>query len=83
MGMTGKGAGLKTAPVNDVLAALDSAEKYYQENLALTAKSGDVNHFRNAAVQLTLVKAFQTSLGRGEVQSSTYASSLLGNSLLS
>ena len=65
-------------PINDVLNALDSAEKYFQESISLTGKTGDIVQLRNAAVSLTLVKAFQTSLGRLEDHNVIYAASLLG-----
>ncbi|KAJ2921923.1 hypothetical protein H1R20_g15170, partial [Candolleomyces eurysporus] len=77
MGMSSKTTIQRMLPINDVLNALDSAEKYFQESIALTGKSGDVLQLRNAAVSLTLVKAFQTSLGRLEDHNAVYASSLL------
>ncbi|KAF5330235.1 hypothetical protein D9611_010620 [Ephemerocybe angulata] len=77
MGMSSKNNAQRALPINDVLSALDSAEKYFQESISLTSRTGDVLHFRDAAVSLTLVKAFQTSLGRLDELNADYASSLL------
>jgi separase len=78
MGMSSKTTIQRMLPINDVLNALDSAEKYFQDNIALTGKTGDIVQLRNGAVSLTLVKAFQTSLGRLEDRNAVYAASLLG-----
>ncbi|KAH6918185.1 cysteine peptidase C50 [Coprinopsis sp. MPI-PUGE-AT-0042] len=67
-------------PVQDVLVALDSAEKHLNEGLKLTLGAGDVIKAREAAVSLTMVKIFQTSLGRLAEESGVYASSLLDTS---
>ncbi|KAF6764468.1 cysteine peptidase C50 [Ephemerocybe angulata] len=77
MGMSSKNNAQRALPIYDVLSALDSAEKYFQESISLTSRTGDVLHFRDAAVSLTLVKAFQTSLGRLDELNAGYASSLL------
>lgn len=82
MGMLSKNGGLRTLPVHDVLTALDSAEKYFQDSISLTAAAGDVVHFRDAAVSLTLVKAFQTSLGRIDESTALHTASLLGTDFL-
>ena len=78
MGMLSRNTAQRVPPVGDVLVALDSAEKYFRDSIALTEKSGDVLHLRDAAVSLALVKAFQTSLGKIDDRNAIYATSLLG-----
>ncbi|EAU89520.1 cysteine-type endopeptidase [Coprinopsis cinerea okayama7 len=80
MGMSSQGGVQIALPVQDVLNALDTAEKYFQEGLKLSVGSGDVLKAREAAVSLTLVKVFQTSLGRLGDTNAVYASSLLDTS---
>ncbi|EDR03598.1 uncharacterized protein LACBIDRAFT_307095 [Laccaria bicolor S238N-H82] len=51
-------------PTQDVLNALEEAEKLFQANLSLTSRTGSILKLRDAAISLALIKAFQTSLGR-------------------
>ncbi|TFK18247.1 hypothetical protein FA15DRAFT_760707 [Coprinopsis marcescibilis] len=77
MGMSSH-SGINIAlPIQDVMNALDAAEKHFKEGIRLTIKSGDVLRAREAAVSWTLVKAFQTSLGKLGDQNAVFASSLL------
>ncbi|EDR03015.1 uncharacterized protein LACBIDRAFT_307876 [Laccaria bicolor S238N-H82] len=54
-----------------------SAEKLFQANLSLTSRNGSVLKLRDAAISLTLIKAFQTSLGRPGNGSSVVTATLL------
>ncbi|KAG0699186.1 peptidase family C50-domain-containing protein [Suillus ampliporus] len=65
MGMTSDRA-VSPAPLSqDILSALDHAEKLFWADLALTADRGSVPHVREATINLALIKALQTSLGKG------------------
>lgn len=83
VGMSSQDGARVALPVQDVLVALDSAEKHLDEGLRLTLGAGDVVKAREVAVSLTLVKIFQTSLGRLAEENGVYASSLLGECLAS
>lgn len=64
MGMSSNHDLALTPSTQDILGALDSAEKLYQENLVSTASRGSVVSVRESALSLALIRAFQTSLGR-------------------
>jgi separase len=65
-------------PTQDVLNALEEAEKLFQANLSLTSRNGSVLKLRDAAISLALIKTFQTSLGRPGNSSSVVTAALLG-----
>lgn len=65
-------------PTQDVLNALEEAEKLFQANLSLTSRNGNVLKLRDAAISLALIKAFQTSLGRPGNGGSVVTATLLG-----
>ncbi|KAG2136721.1 peptidase family C50-domain-containing protein [Suillus clintonianus] len=77
MGMTSDRAVSLTPSTQDILSALDHAEKLFWADLALTADRGHVPHVREATINLALIKALQTSLGKGEKDGPIIAARLL------
>ncbi len=67
-----------SASSQEILAILDDAEKLFWSDLALVARRGNVFHFRDAAISLALIRAFQTSLGKIGTSGPTLAARLLG-----
>lgn len=66
MGMTSDRAVSLTPSTQDILSTLDQAEKLFWADLELTAHRGNVPHIREATINLALIKALQTSLGKKE-----------------
>ena len=62
----------------DILAILQNAEKLFWSDLALVAKRGNVFHVRDAAISLSLIRAFQDTLGKALPQGPVLVSALLG-----
>ncbi|KAG1788751.1 peptidase family C50-domain-containing protein [Suillus plorans] len=77
MGMTSDRAVSPTPSTQDILSTLDQAEKLFWADLALTADRGNVPHVREATINLALIKALQTSLGKGEKDGPIIAAHLL------
>jgi separase len=78
MGMSIKHKATFALPTQDVLNALEEAEKLFQANLSLTSRNGSVLKLRDAAISLALIKTFQTSLGRPGNGGSVVTAALLG-----
>ncbi|KAG1748438.1 peptidase family C50-domain-containing protein [Suillus paluster] len=77
MGMTSDRVVSLSPSTQDILGALDNAEKLFWADLALTADRGSVPHVRETTVNLALVKALQTSLGKGGKDGPIIAARLL------
>jgi len=77
MGMTCDGSPIRSTS-QDVLEALEHAEKLYAQGLSDFFETGSVIHMRESAVSLALIKAFETSLGRVGKQGPLTAARLLG-----
>ncbi|KAG1775528.1 peptidase family C50-domain-containing protein [Suillus placidus] len=77
MGMTSDRVVSLTPSTQDILSTLDHAEKLFWADLALTADRGNVPHVREATINLALIKALQTSLGKGGKDEPIIAARLL------
>ncbi|KAG1731550.1 peptidase family C50-domain-containing protein [Suillus lakei] len=77
MGMTSDRAASLTPSTQDILGALDHAEKLFWADLTLTADRGNVPHVRETTINLALIKALQTSLGKGGKDGPVVAARLL------
>ncbi|KAG2038447.1 peptidase family C50-domain-containing protein [Suillus americanus] len=77
MGMTSDRVVSLTPSTQDILSTLDQAEKLFWADLALTADRGNVHHVREATINLALIKALQTSLGKGGKDGPIIAARLL------
>ena len=77
MGMSGDRASLVPA-TQDILVALNDAEKLFWADLALTSRRGAVAHVREASVSLAMIRALQSSLGKASVDAPLLATRLLG-----
>ncbi|KAG8894550.1 hypothetical protein FRB99_001141, partial [Tulasnella sp. 403] len=73
---SGEGVALPTS-TREILASLANAEKYFWAGLELSSSRGEVHQVRDAALSLTLIRAFQTSLGKGGKNGAVIAASLL------
>jgi separase len=81
MGMSGDKF-LSLAPsTQEILTALDNAEKLFWADLAFIGQRGKVLHVRDTVVSLALIRALQTSLGNAEKESTLLAVNLLGSCL--
>lgn len=76
MGMSGDDVS-SSAP-QDMLETLASAEKLFWEHMGYVARRGHVASVREAAICLALIRAFRTSLGRGDAYTPVLAAQLLG-----
>jgi separase len=77
MGMTTQKSAISSS-TQEILAMLSHAEKLFWSDLALVAKRGNVFHVRDAALSLSLIKAFQDTLGKASVKGPNLATCLLG-----
>ena len=64
--------------VLEILSLLQNAEKLFWSDLALIARRGHVFQIREAALSLALIRTFQGSLGKGEIDGPVVAARLLG-----
>lgn len=80
MGMTSDRAVSLTPSTQDILSTLDHAEQLFLADLALTVDRGNVPHVREATTNLALIKALQTSLGKGGKDGPIIAAHLLDTS---
>ena len=78
LGMVGEASPLLSPSVLEVLGLLRNAEKLFWSDLALIARRGHVFQVREAAFSLALIRTFQGSLGKGEIDGPVLASRLLG-----
>lgn len=78
MGMTGDKLFSLSPSTEDILAALDSAEKLFWADLAAVARHGKVTRVRAATVSLAVIRALQSSLGRAAKVGPVLTASLLG-----
>ncbi|KAG1861269.1 peptidase family C50-domain-containing protein [Suillus subluteus] len=77
MGMTSNRVVSLTPSTQDILCTLDQAEKLFWADLALTADRGNVPHVREVTINLALIEALQTSLGKGGKDGPIIAARLL------
>lgn len=78
MGMSGD-KGPSFAPgTQDILGALNGAEKLFWADLALTSRRGAVAHVREASVSLAMIRSLQSSLGKASTNAPLLAARLLG-----
>jgi separase len=82
MGMTSDRAVSLTLSTQDILSTLDHAEKLFLADIALTMDRGNVPHVREATTNLALIKALQTSLGKGGKDGPIIAARLLGKIMI-
>ncbi|KAF8556865.1 hypothetical protein OG21DRAFT_1495257 [Imleria badia] len=61
----------------DILVALNDAEKLFWADLALTSRRGGVAHVREASVSLAMIRALQSSLGKTSADAPLLAARLL------
>ncbi len=78
MGMSGE---MVSSASQDMLETLATAEKLFWEHMSHIARRGHVSSVREAAVCLTLIRTFRTSLGRGDKHTPVLAAQLLGQLL--
>lgn len=64
--------------LQDCLSVLNQAEEACWTVLSLTARNGSVTHFREAAMSLTSILAFQINLGKNIKSTPYVVSALLG-----
>ncbi|KAG8988816.1 hypothetical protein FRB93_003969 [Tulasnella sp. JGI-2019a] len=77
LGMSsGEGVSVPTSTA-ELFACLSNAEKFFWAGLELSSSRGEVHQFREAALSLMLIRAFQTSLGKGGKNGSVIAAALL------
>ena len=69
---------LLSPSVLEILGLLQNAEKLFWSDLALIARRGHVFQIREAALSLALIRTFQGSLGKGEIDGPVVAARLLG-----
>lgn len=81
MGMSGDKLLSLSPSTQDILTALDSAERLFWADLALIARRGNVSDVRDAAVSLALIRALQTSLGKAGKEGPVLTARLLGSCL--
>ncbi|PIL26880.1 hypothetical protein GSI_11060 [Ganoderma sinense ZZ0214-1] len=75
MGMSGDTA--PSSASQDMLETLATAEKLFWEHMGYVARRGHVTSVREAAICLALIRAFRTSLGRGDKHTPVLAAQLL------
>lgn len=78
MGMSGGKEPSLAPAIHDILGALHDAEKLFWADLALTSRRGAVPHVREASVSLAMIRALQSSLGKGSGDAALLAARLLG-----
>lgn len=78
MGMSGDKVPSLVPAVQDILGALNDAEKLFWADLALTSRRGAVPHVREASVSLAMIRALQSSLGKLSADAAMLATRLLG-----
>ena len=76
MGMSGDVT--PSSASQDMLETLATAEKLFWEHMGYVARRGHVTSVREAAICLALIRAFRTSLGRGDKYTPVLAAQLLG-----
>ena len=76
MGMSGDV--VPSSASQDMLDTLATAEKLFWEYMNYVARRGHVTSVREAAICLALIRAFRTSLGRGDKYTPVLAAQLLG-----
>ncbi|KAI0344016.1 hypothetical protein BDW22DRAFT_1114942 [Trametopsis cervina] len=69
-----------SASTHEILGILNNAEKLFWSDLALLARRGNVFHVRDAAISLALIRAFQDTIGKADVEGPTLAARLLDKS---
>ncbi|KAF8446447.1 peptidase family C50-domain-containing protein [Boletus edulis BED1] len=77
MGMSGEKEPSLVPANRDILGALEDAEKLFWADLALTSRRGAVAHVREASVLLAMIRALQSSLGKGNADAPLLAARLL------
>ncbi|KAM5541905.1 hypothetical protein V8D89_004634 [Ganoderma adspersum] len=75
MGMSGDV--VPSSASQDMLETLATAEKLFWEHMSYVARRGHVTSVREAAICLALIRAFRTSLGRGDKYTPVLAAQLL------
>lgn len=78
MGMSGDKDPSLVPAIQDILGALNDAEKLFWADLALTSRRGAVPHVREASMSLAMIRALQSSLGKASVNAPLLAARLLG-----
>ena len=78
MGMTDDKLFSISPSTEDIVTALDSAEKLFWADLAAVARHGNVTRVRSATVSLAVIRALQSSLGRAAKVGPVLMASLLG-----
>ncbi|KAG8885856.1 hypothetical protein FRB98_001569 [Tulasnella sp. 332] len=77
LGMSsGEGVSVPTSTA-ELLACLANADRFFWAGLELSSARGEVHQVREAALSLLLIRAFQTSLGKGGKNGSVIAAALL------
>lgn len=82
MGMSGDKEPSFVPAIQDILGALNDAEKLFWADLALTLRRGTVPHVREASVSLAMIRALQSSLGKASAGAPLLAARLLGTSVV-
>lgn len=78
MGMSGDKAPSLVPTTQEILSALNDAEKLFWADLALMSRRGAVPHVREASVFLAVIRALQSSLGKASADAPLLAARLLG-----
>lgn len=78
MGMSSSDGIAPPTSTRDILASVINAEKFFWTGLELSGSRGEVQQVREAALSLGLLRAFQTSLGKGGKNNALIAAALLG-----
>jgi hypothetical protein len=82
MGMSGGDVGLSPSSTREIIKVLSSAEKYFSTSLELASDRGEVTHVRDAAISLSIIRTFQSSLGKNSKNGPTVVAALLSMSFL-
>lgn len=80
MGMSSCEGVTPPTSTREILASLANAERFFWSGLELSSERGEVHQVREAAVSLMLIRAYQTSLGKGGKNGAIIAAALLGES---
>ncbi|KAG6876650.1 hypothetical protein C0993_001514 [Termitomyces sp. T159_Od127] len=81
MGMTSELTNTPSSAAQDILVSLEAAEKFFWACLVHIARTGKITDVRDGIVSLALVQAFQTSLGKSNVNAPNLTVGLLGKPL--
>ena len=81
MGVSGDKTPSRVPAIQEILGALNEAERLFWADLALTSRRGAVPHVREASVLLAMIRALQSSLGKVSADAPLLAACLLGKFL--